>query len=78
MTVMEIHSRGATPPFWTATFKALLDRYCEHRKRRRALAELRSVDPRILKDMAIDRSELISIVHGDARGRRRAYAGDRD
>jgi uncharacterized protein YjiS (DUF1127 family) len=43
----------------------------EYRKKRRALAELRSLDPRTLKDMGIDRSEVISIVYGDANGRRR-------
>ena len=42
-------------------------------ERRRAAAELRSIDPRILKDMAIDRSEIDSIVQGDQRDRRRSY-----
>jgi uncharacterized protein YjiS (DUF1127 family) len=56
---------------WTKTVEPFLARYLEHRKKRRALAELRSVDPRILKDMGIDRSELTSIVYGNANGRRR-------
>lgn len=48
--------------------------YEEHRRRRRAVAELESVDPRILKDIGIDRTEATSIVYGNPRGRRRRYA----
>lgn len=59
---------------WTATVKPLLTRYLEHRRKRRALAELRSVDPRALKDMGIDRSEVTSIVYGNPNGRRRSCA----
>ena len=74
MTVLQVHSGAQTQTFWTATIKRLLDRYSEHRKKRRALAELRSVDPRTLKDMGIDRSEVTSIVYGNPKGRRRACA----
>src|SRR5262247_2382493 len=59
---------------WTETIKPLLFRYLEHRRKRRALAELRSVDPRTLKDMGIDRSEVTSIVYGPPKGRRRNCA----
>jgi len=45
----------------------------EFRRRRRQIAELRAVDPRILRDMAIDRSEVTSIVNTGASGRRRKY-----
>jgi uncharacterized protein YjiS (DUF1127 family) len=74
MTVLQVYSGAQTQTFWTATIKRLLDRYSEHRKKRRALAELRSVDPRTLKDMGIDRSEVTSIVYGNPKGRRRACA----
>ena len=72
MTVLQAYS-GAEP-VWTGTIKRLFHRYLEHRKQRRALAELRSLDPRILKDMAIDGSEVTSIVYGDPKGRRRGCA----
>jgi uncharacterized protein YjiS (DUF1127 family) len=62
---------GVFQSIWTATIKPFLTRYLEHRKKRRALAELRSVDPRTLKDMGIDRSEVTSIVYGPPDGRRR-------
>lgn len=61
---------------WTATIRSLLDCYAEYRKKRRALAQLRGLDARTLKDIAIDRSELSSVVHGDPQGRRRAYRSD--
>jgi uncharacterized protein YjiS (DUF1127 family) len=64
-------STGVFQTVWTATVKPLLTKYLEHRKKRRALAELRSVDPRTLKDMGIDRSEVTSIVYGPPNGRRR-------
>ena len=75
MTVMEIYPPEATRTLWIGTIKPLLRRYGEYRKRRRAAAELRSVDPRILKDMGIDRTEVGSIVYGSERGRRRTYTG---
>jgi len=65
-------SSGAFQTVWTATIKPLLTRYLEHRRKRRALAELRSVDARTLKDMGIDRSEATSIVYGNPNGRRRS------
>lgn len=64
-------SNRAFQTVWTEIIKPFLTRYFEHRKKRRALAELRSVDPRTLKDMGIDRSEITSIVYGNASGRRR-------
>jgi uncharacterized protein YjiS (DUF1127 family) len=67
-------SSGVFRTAWAATIKPLLTRYLEHRKKRRALAELRSVDPRTLKDMGIDRSEVTSIVYGPPKGRRRNCA----
>ncbi len=72
MTVLQVYS--AAEPVRTGTIKRLLHRYLEHRNKRRALAELRSLDPRILKDIAIDRSEVASIVYGDPKGRRRGCA----
>ena len=67
-------SSGVFQTAWTAKIKPLLTRYLEHRKKRRALEELRSVDPRTLKDMGIDRSEVTSIVYGPPKGRRRNRA----
>lgn len=51
--------------------QALYARYRAYRKQRRRIAELRAVDPRILRDMAIDRSEVTSIVRTGGTGRRR-------
>jgi len=74
MTTLQIYSGAQTRNVWTAIIKPLLHRYSEHRKKRRALAELRSVDPRTLKDIGIDRSEVTSIVYGNPSGRRRVCA----
>lgn len=73
MTIVEIYPGRVTRTVWTVTLKPLLRRYAEHRRRRRAIAELKSVDPRVLKDMGIDRSEVGSIICGDSRERRRSY-----
>jgi uncharacterized protein YjiS (DUF1127 family) len=73
MTVLQTYAGTQTLAVWT-TIKWLLHRYKEHRRRRRAIAELESVDPRILKDIGIDRTEATSIVYGNPRGRRRRYA----
>lgn len=72
MPVLQAYSSAES--VWTGTIKRLFHRYLEHRKQRRALAELKSLDPRILRDMAIDRSEITSIVYGDPKGRRRSCA----
>ena len=73
MTMLQTYAGTQTLAVWT-TIKWLLHRYKEHRRRRRAIAELESVDPRILKDIGIDRTEATSIVYGNPRGRRRRYA----
>jgi uncharacterized protein YjiS (DUF1127 family) len=52
---------------------AALDRW---QARRNALRQLYMVDRRTLRDIGIDRSELISIVHGDRFGRRRPHGAD--
>ena len=77
MTMLQAYPGTQTSAAWTTAIKWLLQRYREHRGRRRAIAELRSVDPRTLKDIGIDRTEFTSIVYGDPRGRRRRYAGNR-
>jgi uncharacterized protein YjiS (DUF1127 family) len=74
MTMLQSFAGTQTSAAWTATIKWLLQRYREHRVRRRAIAELMSVDPKILKDIGIDRTECTSIVYGDPKGRRRRYA----
>jgi uncharacterized protein YjiS (DUF1127 family) len=74
MSMIECSPRRPLQDAWLKTAaKALLRRYSEHRARRRALAELRKVDPKVLKDMAIDRSEIESIVYSKAAGRRRCW-----
>jgi uncharacterized protein YjiS (DUF1127 family) len=72
MTV--VHGYSGAEPVWTGMIKRLFRRYLEHRNQRRALAELKSLDPSILQDMAIDRSEITSIVYGDPKERRRSCA----
>ena len=59
MTMLQTYAGTQTLAVWT-TIKWLLHRYEEHRRRRRAVAELESVDPRILKDIGIDRTEATS------------------
>jgi len=71
MTMLRATSTVRTQADWTTAIGRLFRRYLEHRRQRRALAQLRSVDPRILRDMGIDRSEVTSIVYGDTKGRRR-------
>ena len=61
---------------WTKGVRSLLDRYAQNRKKRRALAELRGLGARTLKDLAIDRSEISSVVHGNSHGRRRPHSRD--
>jgi uncharacterized protein YjiS (DUF1127 family) len=74
MTALQAYPGAQTRTGWTVTIKRLLHRYSEHRKKRRALAELTSVEPKTLKDIGIDRSELTSLVHGNPEGRRRRCA----
>jgi uncharacterized protein YjiS (DUF1127 family) len=59
---------------WTETIKALWRVYREGRARRRAVADLRRLDPRVLRDLAIDGSEIESVVF-NGRGRRRFWTG---
>lgn len=42
----------------------------QRRERKRSIAAMRSVDPRILKDIGIDRSEITSIIHSAPHGGR--------
>src|SRR5262245_5172357 len=70
MTMLQTYEGSQTLTAWT-TIKCVLHRYKEHRRRRRAIAELESIDPRILKDIGIDRTEATSIAYGNPRGRRR-------
>jgi len=71
MTMLQVAPAEQTQTVLMATIKRLLRRYLENRNRRRSLAQLKSVDPRTLRDMGIDRSEVTSIVYGDPRERRR-------
>jgi uncharacterized protein YjiS (DUF1127 family) len=72
MTTLQATSAVQSRTAWAAATARLLRRYLGYRKQRRALAQLKSVDPRILRDMGIDRSEVTSIVYGDPKGRRRS------
>ena len=58
----------------TMSIRAWLDRFAQRRHQRRALAELRGLGAGMLKDLAIDRSEISSVVHGDPHGRRRPHS----
>jgi uncharacterized protein YjiS (DUF1127 family) len=60
-----------TQTAWTVSISRFALRYLEYWKQRRTLVLLNAVDPRILRDMGIDRSEVTSIIYGDAEGRRR-------
>jgi uncharacterized protein YjiS (DUF1127 family) len=53
--------------FVMGIFEQLVAAHVERRKRRRQIAELRSLGPGALKDIGIDRSEISSIVHGAGR-----------
>jgi uncharacterized protein YjiS (DUF1127 family) len=75
MSNLVIHSRPDARAVLATSIKTLLGRYAAFRQRRSAAAELRSVDPRILKDMAIDRSEIDSIVYCKESDRKRGYTG---
>ena len=66
--------QGRNP--WAMSFRAWLDRFVQRRRQRRALAELRGLGAGTLKDLAIDRSEIHSLVHGDPDGRRRPHSRD--
>jgi uncharacterized protein YjiS (DUF1127 family) len=70
--MLQVISAGRSQAAWTAATAGLLRRYLRYRQQRRALAQLKSVDPRILRDIGIDRSEVTSIVYGDPKGRRRS------
>jgi uncharacterized protein YjiS (DUF1127 family) len=74
MTALQAYSGPQTRAIWAATIERLLHCYSKRRKKRRALAELKSVDSRTLKDMGIDRSEVTSLVYGNPDGRRRGCA----
>lgn len=61
---------------WRAIIRSLLGRYAAYRAKRQALAQLRGLDAGTLKDIAIARSELSSVVLGNPDGRRRAYRSE--
>jgi len=46
-----------------------LDDFEQRRRRRQQLEELRRVDPRTLRDIGLDRSELMSVTYGGSAGR---------
>lgn len=73
MTMLQATSVAPAQSVCAAAIKRLLH-YWENRQKRRALAQLCSLNPRILRDFGIDRSELTSIVYGDSKGRRRRCA----
>lgn len=74
MTITSTSNSFRSGPFNIRShFFKIYGRLQDFRLRRRQIAELRSVDPRILKDLAIDRSEITSFVQTGGSGRRRKY-----
>lgn len=73
---MSIAATGSTAKAirWTETIKALWRLYREGCARRRAVAELRRLDPRVLRDLAINGSEIESVVFNGC-SRRRFWTG---
>lgn len=61
-------------PALVAELFVLAERLRAYRRRRRQISELRSLDPRVLRDMAIDRSEVASVVNTSALERKREHA----
>ena len=58
---------------WVMQIRSWLESYIERRSKRLAVAHLKAINPRTLKDIGIDRSEASSIIHGGRQGRRRFY-----
>ena len=69
---------GASHPFRLPRFETARRMYRAMRERsehRRAVRELRAMNRHVLKDIGIDRSEIVSVIHGQPGERTRSYAG---
>jgi uncharacterized protein YjiS (DUF1127 family) len=68
-----------TPAFWSprprqelgAVLARWFDDFEQRRRRRRQYEELRRVHPGTLRDIGLDRSELMSVTYGGSAGRAR-------
>jgi uncharacterized protein YjiS (DUF1127 family) len=70
MAIVDVRAGGRSETWRrraVGIFERLVAAYVERRKRRRQIAELRSLGPGALKDIGIDPSEISSIVHGAGR-----------
>jgi uncharacterized protein YjiS (DUF1127 family) len=68
MAIVDVHAGGQAWRHRIAEiFEQLVASYIERRKRRRQIAELRSLGPGALKDLGMDPSEVASVVHGAGR-----------
>lgn len=75
MATLDTHPHPDSGAIWTTAIKGLFDRYAAVRAKRRAAAELRSLDPQTLKDLAIDPTEFDSILYSGRQDRTRNYTG---
>ncbi len=71
MTATSSAIEGSPTRTPTRRLAALWRRFREAREKRRAVREMRNLDNRTLKDIGINRSEILSIVHGDRKHKRR-------
>lgn len=68
-----IEDQGRPQPFATSHIwngiQAIWTAITQHAQRRRAVRDLRAMEPRMLKDIGIDRSEIMSVVYTPSRDR---------
>ena len=68
MAIMDVDEGNQSWALRTVRFfEQLVASHVEWRKRRHQIAELRSLGPGVLKDLGMDCSEIVSVVHGAGR-----------
>lgn len=79
-TTAQLTSSGLTTPFAPprrslfAWMRTMADAYRQSFERRAAVARLRDLNDHLLKDIGLDRSEIVSMVYGQPDGTRRDRA----
>lgn len=72
-----IETHGRPQPFATSHIwngiQTIWAAITQHAERRRAVRDLRAMDPRMLRDIGIDRSEIMSVVYTPSRERTVSY-----